>query len=537
MTVEQTHKQILLEQQKQLFREIVRQYIAVSSPLNNKQAHERMVSLHSERGLDGQPVSYSTFCRWLKEDFDSAYLARRQDGRVAGKVATQTKIKSDEIFTFMSNVQIDCLHAPIFLVDDTNYRALDKVPIEYLSYEPVTTAILANTTNYESGSERSDYLIEHFKSIFLGKPDLHIEVGYPKPWYAMGLVTSLILDGASANKSKDVHMFLRKWFVIAHMAKTQEGKQKSRVESLNDWFKDNVLNALPGHFNDRLALNLRDTINARAQAALTIREYHIIKSRKLLDYLYGEHTDSKTGETFSREDEWNRQCSYNPPPFVQDVDELCLFSGLKEHRTINASDGIVITRNGKRYWYNSTELQAVRRHLKSAMGKHFNGEVSVTYSLINEYFVWILNPQTKAMLKVPMVTPPKQLPRNSEKEEFLEQLRQVDASIDLTRMSNDEIIKHALARKRKILEFENNNKKAAKKNAESTQDATEKEMKKANSYKEMQRNMAIKAVNTHIHENKHEAQANEQKDGESKSTTYEDTPGGWVDNLNYGEGE
>ncbi|MDK9683643.1 hypothetical protein [Pseudoalteromonas shioyasakiensis] len=145
MTVEQTHKQISLEQQKQLFREIVRQYIAVSSPLNNTQAHERLVSLHLERGLDGQPVSYSTFCRWLKEDVDSAYLARRQDGRVAGKVATQTKIKSDEIFTFMANVQIDCLHAPIFLVDDTNYRALDKVRIEYLSYEPVTTAILANT--------------------------------------------------------------------------------------------------------------------------------------------------------------------------------------------------------------------------------------------------------------------------------------------------------------------------------------------------------------------------------------------------------
>lgn len=532
MTIEHTHKQLLLEQQQMLFKKIVQKYIAVKHPLNRTQAHKRLEKLHNKLGYDGEPIGYSTFCRWLNETYDSAYIAQRQDGRVAGKRARQTKLKSNEMFAFMANVQVDCLHAPIFFIDSYSYKPLDNVPIEYFSHEQVTTCLLANTTNFESGSERRDYLIEHFKSMFLSKPDLHIDVGYPKPWYPCGLVISIKLDGASANKSNDVHQFLARWFTIAHMAKTQHGEQKGSVESFNDWFKDNVLNGLPGSFNDKLPIHLRDTINARVNAALTIREYHIIKTRILLDYLYSKHKDSKTGQTFSREEEWINQCSYNPPPYVEDVDELCLFGGVKEHRTINANEGITIIRNGIAYWYNDTELQTLRRYLSRSMGKKFSGEVSVTYSIINEYFIWVLNPKTKAMLKIPMVTPPKQTPRNSENDDFLNEIRDYDNSIDLTSMTNDEIINHAVKRKHKILDFKKRRKQASKKHAIDSKEALNIESQKAKDYKENQRLEAIQAVKIDTGEA-----------AQIKPTTTDETPTSqnyinqedWKDDLDYGE--
>jgi len=468
-------KQIENQQGKKLLTLVVKKYFLTIGKPNNREIHKILVKMHKELNLPGSPMGYSTLCEWVKTKIDPWLLTRAQQGRVAAMKHASTKTKIIEQQGFMVGVQHDCLHAPIILMSPSDYKAIKTLPIEYLSIEPVTKVLLGNTTNYYSGSESTQYLIEHLKHIILPKPVIHLEVGMPdKPFYPFGFMVSLIMDGAAQNRSTETMDFLKRYFILKLLTRTQQAKQKPHIESFNNTVKKQFLSKLPGYFNDGLDQDLRDTKSLLLNATLLPCEYEVLKWRFFIKYVYGSYFNKERGIKCNRHDDWNAQYSFQPPPIVNNLAIFCAEGKIAIEKTVIANEGFTFTNSFKVTRYNSSELQRCRVQAQNAFGKKFDGKLLINYTSTTPSLVVAQNPINSQLIKVPLVETDCHSPLYHGKDEFYKSLSEIDVSINLSEMTDEEIIAHAVQRKEKITKYKQKLKHQRAENAITVEEAQEK---------------------------------------------------------------
>ncbi len=457
MTAHSVLEEMRRKQQDKLFHEIIHDWLSTKATTSKSNLYKKLVRKHYEQELIGEPMGKSTFYAKVNSDIDPKIIQKAKSGRVAAKNMSSTKTKSAEIICFTSNCEHDVLHAPIALLDPATFKPLQRTVKEYFTIEPMLSVLLSNTTDFSGRGENDEMLIEHLKSILLPKPNIHTAVGEPLPFYAYCSIVGLILDNAAHNKSKTAQYFLAQYNIIAKYARTRSGQDKPHIESFNKTFKFEFLEKLPGSYNDRVNQSDRDIISVWRSATLTTEEYEILKWRYLIQYNYA--FDKKRG--FYRDKQWIAETTIQPIELIVDVKKLLAEGGITEERTINKAEGVTITQSFSRIRYNSAPLQEMFRSLRAIKGAKWDGKVKIRRSSFSENEIIVINDITGEVIAVPKVESAHFLNLFIGDDKFYKQLAREESQRDLKSLSSDEIILHAIARKKLILEYHKNKRNKA----------------------------------------------------------------------------
>ena len=433
--------------------------LSLSNPVLSKIYKDVFLPAFKKGNYPVEPISEKTFYVYEKRLIDPDERVRAQQGRVALRHQTNTKLSRTIAQAFCSRIEVDCFHEPIAILDHRTFQPIGLRPIHYVAIEDRTNVVAGLISDYHYGRELSHFVVELYKNILFPKPDFkslygtkHENIFYCKPFM-------IYHDGGSAYIAQVSYDYIALSNTVSGLAKTQYGKGKGSIESFFSELKSGFTFTLEGHYNDNQK-DYIDTSNVWKEAVLTDLEHQVLLNRHINDkHNYGFHQKKKA----IRADLWALESSFRTPAIPDNPNDLLHFSAIKGAKTIQPNVGIQYHVNGMTYTYNSLELQKLRRVL---MQRKKDTKIQYHRSTFSPQEIKVINPIEDSLLAVPLIENPKIITPLAGEELFAE-FAKTQSLESLSKLSDDEIIQQAKKRKRLLTKHKKEKKKAVAKAAKS----------------------------------------------------------------------
>ncbi len=414
-------------------------------------------------------ISRSTFYKYVERYIDCDEKEAAQNGRVAAKQNTSAKVGVRETEGFIINVEVDCYHEPIALLNPITFKPTYIRPIHYLAFECHTGSYISTITDYVNGSELKSYVVELYKTMFMPKPDAQSRYGLQFRVRQYGKPYLIFHDGGTAFTANIVYDFLKLSNTCVGLAKTQDAKGKPFVESGNFSIKSQFTWDMEGHYND----NQKDYIDPKPFAKfaiLTTLEHEVLFNR----FIYDEHNNGyDKRRKFNRGEQWIREAAIRPPLSPNAPRDIIHFHGMKDKKTIQKVVGIQFHLHGSTQTFNSDDLQKLRRDLAN---RHLPVEVHCHRSDFFPHEIRVVNSISDEILIVNRLEEEESEIKYMGDDEFYSKFAKRQKLEFLARMTNQEIVDAALQRDRQIKKYKANKKKALAEDAKSVDEVLEEDL-------------------------------------------------------------
>ena len=421
-----------------------------------------------------EPISLPTFYVWVRKNIDPDDIVRHQKGRSALKSQKRNKKNKFEHSGFGTRVEEDGYWEPIALLDSQTFKPIRVLPIHFLAIECFTDTYVGYVTNYETGKETHDFVIELRKTMMYPKPDFQATFNTKNPFTQYMKPTMIYHDGGGAFMHESSEEFIDVANVIGGLSRTRCATDKPFVESNNFTIKKHFTWLLPGSFDDTQKDDI-DPKHYSTFAVLTVLEHQILFARYICDDF--NHGINKS-RGFNRKERWVSETELWYPVMPNNVKELLSFGGLKQEKVITAHIGIRIQSQGKIKYYNSEELRRLRVTLRQEHGKKWDGKVTLIFNQFFPESIRVFDPLEDKVLIVARVCKPKfsdVLPQGEE--DFLAQFRESQDWDTLIQKSSEEIIEQAKRRDREIKKYKSDERKRNRARAKVLKDLIAKDTK------------------------------------------------------------
>lgn len=436
-----TRSNYIYAEQYELSMEIFNAHLMKKSPLSFANAHEKHVREHYARGLYGKPISLDTFRRWFKRNITQRDRIKAQKGAAALKEFDRCVKSETPFFGFMSRALFDGFVEPIKLLSSYDFTPLPHAPRHIFVVEGETTAFMGLSSNYVSGGESSEFVIECIKNAFFPKTGVQDTWGTKNPWPVRGKVFEAVMDAGTAFNNTNVDRLLTMMFVGMMLTRTRRPEDKALIEAVNGVVKYQFSKYLPGYYKDTEDRALRETVTP----VLTELEHSILLHRFIVDN-FNQSVNSANREGLTRTQHWEREAMLYPPVMPANPIEVKNFIGEEQFKTIMLGKGIQIKVGMDLYRYNSTPLQRLAHELNGEGRKQGSRKVSIKWSITKPDSIQVKNPNNNEIMVIPRIN----RDATVERAELGRRQLLIDPSYFdmqdiriLSKMSNEEIIAHA----------------------------------------------------------------------------------------------
>lgn len=450
-------------QQSELCDEIIEKHLLKKNHLTTAAAYEKYVEEHANRNLPGDAMSFTTFWRRFKQQPELKVIARQQGKRAAREAE---RLKTGQIVHdgFQVQYQSDGFHEPVRLRSHLNFEPLKKGPVHIYVLESWGGNIVGVSSNYHSGSERSEYVIEAYKMSFFPKAHLSKRYGAKHAWVQHGKPFEILHDNGPAFKSRAVDTFLSLAYVDRHQARANMPSDNGLAEATNGTIKIGFTRTLPGSYDDK---KVKGKDVEKVLPVLTDLEHEVVHHRYIIDF-FNQQKPNYIQSGVSRAEQWLREAEIMSPVLPNNPQEVLQFQGIDDTKIIQDKVGIEIHVCGERYVYNSKELQVLGRKIRrtvSAVNKR-SREVKYTWALSHPETIKVKNPFNGRILVVERCTDRKKAKdRQASAVKLPDFYYEAQDLEKLSRLSTDDIIEHALRREREIKRQQTAARRDAKKRA------------------------------------------------------------------------
>jgi hypothetical protein len=440
-TMTPTRSNYIYAEQYVLSMEMFHAHLMKKSPLSFANAHEKHEREHYDRGLYGKPISRDTFRRWFTRNITQRDRIKAQNGARALKEFDRCVKSETPFFGFMSRALFDGFVEPIKLLSSYDFSVLPNAPRHIFVVEGETTAFMGLSSNYITGGESSEFVIECIKNAFFPKTGVQEIWGTKNPWPIRGKVFEAVMDAGTAFNNSNVDRLLVMMFVGMMLTRTQRPEDKALIEAVNGIVKYQFSKYLPGYYKDTENRALRETVTA----VLTELEHSILLHRFIVDN-FNQSVNSANREGLTRTQHWEREAMLCPPVMPANPIEVKNFIGEEQIKTITPGKGIQIKVGMDFYRYNNTPLQLLAHELNGEGRKQGSRKVAIKWSITKPDSIQVKNPITKEFMTIPRINRDAAVERS---ELGRRQLLIDPAYFDmqdiriLSKMSNEEIIAHA----------------------------------------------------------------------------------------------
>ncbi|WP_027873405.1 hypothetical protein [Spongiibacter marinus] len=393
-----TRSNNIYEEQYELSMEMFYTHLMKKTHLSFAEAHERHVRAHYERGLHGKPISKDTFRRWFQRNIPQRDRLKAQVGAAAVKEFDRCVQSETPFFGFMARALFDGFVEPIKLLSSYDFSPLKHSPRHIFAVEGETTAFMGLSTNYYTGSESSEFVLECIKSAFFGKTGIQETYGTQNPWPVRGRVFECVMDAGTAFNNGNVDRLLDMMFVGAMLTRTRTPEDKALIEVINGVVKRQFTLKLDGSYDDTEDKSLHEKVTP----VLTELEHSILLHRYIIDK-FNQAINSSNREGLTRTAHWEREAMLLPPTMPANPIEAKNFIGEEQTKTIMLGKGIQIKVGADFYKYNNRELQRLARDLSGEGRDQGNRKVSIKWAITKPDSIQVKNPITDEIMTIPRI--------------------------------------------------------------------------------------------------------------------------------------
>ena len=438
----------LYDEQHELSMEMFHAHLMKKTHMSFANAHQEHVRAHYARGLHGKPISKDTFRRWFQRNIPQRDRLKAQVGAAAVKEFDRCVKSETPFFGFMSRALFDGFVEPIKLLSSYDFSPLKHSPRHIFAVEGETTAFMGLSTNYYTGSESAEFVIECIKSAFFGKTGIQDTYGTQNPWPVRGRTFECVMDAGTAFNNGNVDRLLDMMFVGAMLTRTRTPEDKALIEVINGVVKRQFTLELPGSYDDTKDKSQHETIIA----VLTELEHSILLHRNIIDK-FNQAINSSNREGLTRTEHWEREAMLLPPTMPANPIEAKNFIGEEQTKTIMLGKGIQIKVGVETYKYNNRELQRLARDLSGEGRGQGNRKVAIKWAITRPDSIQVKNPITDEIMTIPRINRDATIERSDMSRRQMNinpaYFDMQDITI-LSRMTDDEIIAHAKQRSRDL---------------------------------------------------------------------------------------
>lgn len=439
-----TRSDYLYEEQYELSMEMFHKHLMKKTYLSFAEAHERHVRAHYERGLHGKPISKDTFRRWFQRNIPQRDRLKAQVGAAAVKEFDRCVQSETPFFGFMARALFDGFVEPIKLLSSYDFSPLKHSPRHIFAVESETTAFMGLSSNYYTGSESAEFVIECIKNAFFGKSGIQDTYGTQNPWPVRGRTFECVMDAGTAFNNGNVDRLLDMMFVGAMLTRTRTPEDKALIEVINGVVKRQFTLKLDGSYDDTEDKSLHEKVTP----VLTELEHSILLHRYIIDK-FNQAVNSSNREGISRTAHWEREAMLLPPTMPANPIEAKNFIGEEQTKTIMHGKGIQIKVGDETYKYNNRELQQLARDLSGEGRGQGNRKVAIKWAITKPDSIQVKNPITGKIITIPRITRDATIERSDMRRRQMHinpaYFDMQDITI-LSRMTDAEIIAHARQR-------------------------------------------------------------------------------------------
>ena len=218
-----------------------------------------------------------------------------------------------------------------------DFSPLKHSPLHIFAVEGETTAFMGLSSNYQTGSESSEFVIECIKNAFFTKKGIEEIYGTQNPWPIRGRVFESVMDAGPGFNNGNVDRLLDIMFIGQMLTRTRTPEDKALIEAVNGIVKRQFTLKLPGSYNDKADKSLHEAITP----VLTELEHSILLHRYIIDR-FNQAVNSSNREGLTRTEHWEREAFLVPPTLAANPTEAKNFIGEEQTKTIMLGKGIQI---------------------------------------------------------------------------------------------------------------------------------------------------------------------------------------------------
>lgn len=438
----------IYSEQFQLLMEMCKKHLLKKEKLSFVGAYAHHTDAHYRRGLQGNPISLDTFKRWCKSAISEKDRIKAQEGNAAAREYERLKIGEVPFCGFHGQAQLDGFHEPIKLLSADDFRPLKYSPVHIFSVEGESTAFMGLASNYYTGVESTEFVIECLKKSFFPKTDVRDTWGTENEWPVRGKVFECVMDAGPGFNNSDVDKLLSLMFVGAMICRSRTPQDKALIESINDVVKTQFTMTLEGSYDDdALKVNREKVI-----PMYTELEHEVLLHRFIVDE-FNRKVNSSNLDGINRTEHWLKEAKRMPPVLPANPVQVLGFIGQEQQKTIMDKIGIQVTVAGKKYIYNSRELQSVGKKIRSTVSDRAKRRVSIKWALTSPGSIRVRVPGSDEPLVVPRTNikaTEERMSMSRNRYRLAQEFFDTQDLRVLARMSTEEIKAHARRRRRAI---------------------------------------------------------------------------------------
>ncbi len=428
------------EEMIDLFQSVAEKKLLTSSAVTMKVGYEIFVNKWAEINKDIPPIGYPAFTHWCKTKISTQDWISAREGKKALKEFLRNKTGVFEVHGFLTRFECDALHDPIGLRCPHTLKKMKYRPIHYFVVEALTGCIVGFVTDYHNRGERSEWVIESYKSAMCSKRHFQKRYGTVYPFIQFGRAALFVHDAGKAYTAGVVGEFFLVAANDSMITRTGAGYDKPFVEAINGIFKKGFTRRLPGSYNDN---QKSAVVSGHVKPVLTTLEHEVLMHRYICDDFH-QQVPARNNRKASRQEQWRAEASITPPMLPARIDEVMTFQGIADTKAIQAAVGIQHMLQGTRFTYNSDELQSLRIRLGKAKGKKWDGMVDLRRSSLTPDFIKVYDSVEDEWIRVPRVNT--FTPRLEGVEMIYRQYAELQTLERLASMSSHDIIEAAKVR-------------------------------------------------------------------------------------------
>lgn len=436
------------EEMIELFLSVAQKVLLTSSAASMKTGYEIFEEKWAKINPDIPAIGYPTFTRWCETKISKQDWIGAREGKKALQEFLLNKTGGFQVRGFLTRFECDALHDPIGLRCPHTLKKMKFRPIHYFVIEALTGCIVGVATDYHNRGERSEWVIESYKSAMCSKRHFQKRYGTKHPFIQFGRAALFAHDAGKAYTAIIVGEFFLVSACDSMVTRTGAGYDKPFVEATNGIFKKGFTRKLPGSYNDN---QKSPVVSGHVKPVLTTLEHEVLMHRYICDDFH-QQVPARNNRKVSRQEQWRAEANITPPMLPNRIDEVMTFRGVADSKTIQPAIGVQHMIQGTRFTYNSNFLQSLRIRLRKAKGKNWDGEVEIRRSSLTPNVIKVYDSVEDRWIPVPRV---KTVTPRLEGVEMVYRLYAEQKTLEqLATMSNEEIITAAKERARHLESIE-----------------------------------------------------------------------------------
>lgn len=209
------------------------------------------------------------------------------------------------------------------------------------------------------------------------------------PWIGYGVQGEILMDNATYNKSYSLGQASDNLNALFSLTRPFGPTEKRDIEAFNAIVKSDLCPTLPGYRGEK---DDPDAVkNGMASAALTVQQLRRYYTKWVTDIYQNKPGD----DGYTPRERWEKHFKSHSPSIRWSAEQLALFTLRWERNTYKFRDSGGILRLG--LTYDSAEFEVLRSKLGSI------GSVHLAYNTDDLSYIYVKNPYSKDLLKVPCV--------------------------------------------------------------------------------------------------------------------------------------